>query len=613
MPDPEFKISDLVPITPTPAEPLPDVSELIPINPEGKPQYGEASLGNVLSAAAQNAPSSFGNVIGDVYHAVTNPSETAGAIGQIGSGLYSKAQGALGVKQTPEEKAQNEKLVNAIGEHYAQTYGSMKGFKQAFATDPFGIGMDASALIPVVGAGARAVGLTGKATGLAGKAAGVIGKAGEIAATAMDPIQTSLYLAKKPLQLAGFAAKKTQSTLSGVPSPMLDTIRQIGESGDAGQRAAYSTFARGAGDHAEIARNAMAAVDELKQAESAAYLRDRNTWSRSQDQLPMDDIVKVDARGNVIGGALHDLNEFVNATGTQTRFSGARRMIADVNDQILETLRNPSPSARTMVDLDNLKQSIGDIYQEAKGTRFSGKVGEIYDSIKKTISAKDPVYASAMDRWQQWRALALDYQKALSLNNTAGAAAIVAKMAKAYVQPGVKKTLLQQLSETQAGRNIPAMLAGDAVNPLFASGARGLIEYPGAAAALIMHPSTWPGVVGGLAASSPRLGGMTNYGAGYAKGKAAPLKPIADAVTSRPTGTALYRTQEAGEEQSSGGRIERKAGGKVSDAAQHERLVGRLMGLADKAKRGESATTKPLLNAPDEAIVKALSIANAAI
>ena len=64
---------------------------------------------------------------------------------------------------------------------------------------------------------------------------------------------------------------------------------------------------------------------------------------------------------------------------------------------------------------------------------------------------------------------------------------------------------------------------------------------------------------------------------------------------------------------SDGGRIDRKSGGKVSNDAAHNHLVARLMSLAEKAKRGENATTKPLLNAPDEAIVKALGIANAAI
>jgi hypothetical protein len=37
------------------------------------------------------------------------------------------------------------------------------------------------------------------------------------------------------------------------------------------------------------------------------------------------------------------------------------------------------------------------------------------------------------------------------------------------------------------------------------------------------------------------------------------------------------------------------------------------MALTEKAKRTEEAATKPLLNAPDEAIVHALHVANAAI
>jgi len=60
-------------------------------------------------------------------------------------------------------------------------------------------------------------------------------------------------------------------------------------------------------------------------------------------------------------------------------------------------------------------------------------------------------------------------------------------------------------------------------------------------------------------------------------------------------------------------RTTRKTGGKVSDNAKHDRLLGRLMALTEKAKRTEEAATKPLLNAPDEAIVHALHVANAAI
>jgi len=59
------------------------------------------------------------------------------------------------------------------------------------------------------------------------------------------------------------------------------------------------------------------------------------------------------------------------------------------------------------------------------------------------------------------------------------------------------------------------------------------------------------------------------------------------------------------------GRVGRAAGGKVGGGQKH--LVDRLMGLAEQAKKSTDNSTKPLLNAPDEAIVKALRVANQAI
>jgi hypothetical protein len=56
----------------------------------------------------------------------------------------------------------------------------------------------------------------------------------------------------------------------------------------------------------------------------------------------------------------------------------------------------------------------------------------------------------------------------------------------------------------------------------------------------------------------------------------------------------------------------RASGGPVSKRT-HEQLVSRLMDLAEKAKKDVNKDTKPLLNAPDEAVVKALAVAQRAI
>jgi hypothetical protein len=65
-------------------------------------------------------------------------------------------------------------------------------------------------------------------------------------------------------------------------------------------------------------------------------------------------------------------------------------------------------------------------------------------------------------------------------------------------------------------------------------------------------------------------------------------------------------------EQENARRPQRASGGPVSKRT-HEQLVARLMDLADKAKKDVNKDTKPLLNAPDEAVVKALAVAQRAI
>ena len=67
----------------------------------------------------------------------------------------------------------------------------------------------------------------------------------------------------------------------------------------------------------------------------------------------------------------------------------------------------------------------------------------------------------------------------------------------------------------------------------------------------------------------------------------------------------------AEEGQSTGGRIERREGGRVG--IDHSGRAASLVRAAEAAKKQESKTTEPLLQAPDERIVKALSLANEAI
>ena len=92
---------------------------------------------------------------------------------------------------------------------------------------------------------------------------------------------------------------------------------------------------------------------------------------------------------------------------------------------------------------------------------------------------------------------------------------------------------------------------------------------------------------------------------------AKPDPRMVESVFSEQNKNNLLRATVAGEK-----RGERKdgfaRGGKVTNSRK-TMLVKRLMDLAEKAKKEVSKSTEPLLNAPDETIVKALHVANQAI
>ena len=89
---------------------------------------------------------------------------------------------------------------------------------------------------------------------------------------------------------------------------------------------------------------------------------------------------------------------------------------------------------------------------------------------------------------------------------------------------------------------------------------------------------------------------------------------LAATVGASPTARTVMTRESQPEPRKAGGsvgRIGRASGGKVSHNIGP--LVSRLMGLADRAKKATDNNTKPLLDAPDESIVKALRVANQAI
>lgn len=525
----------------------------------------DMTTGEYAMGTLRNAPSSGANVAKGLYDAVVNYEDTATALGTLGVGLLSKANTALGGKDRSEPGEQMvDDLVSGIEKRWSDP-------AKSFYDDPFAMGLDVASIAPVVGAAGRLGGV--------GKLATTV----ERAAALGDPINLAVKgagaLSKAVTRPLGAATQYAQGAASGVPVSVLKIATEAGKSGTPLQRNAFLTFAKGQGDHRDIAKTAMDAVEELRRATSADYVSRKA--SLTTQELPMTDIMS----------AMKNLKDNLDPH-TLGLFPKLGTAIADMERQIQGVANSPAKAARSAEGLDRLKRSLNDVVSEFKGTQHVGAFGEVPKAVKNTISQFDSGYAQMMDRWQQWRNELLDFQRTLGTTDRAAESSRLAKLLST-VKKGDKMSLLRELSSrTQAGHTLPHMIAGATVENFLPSYLRGMGIAGIGMLGSPLHAA------GAALASSPRLAGMTNYAAGRAAGAIGKLPGAPPAI-------AANILSQIGED-----RTERKSGGRVSS---HEAAADQLVRSAERAKKGWSAQTEPLLNHSDESVVHALEVANRSI
>jgi hypothetical protein len=187
-----------------------------------------------------NAPSSlYENTIGGIYQAVTNPLDTAQALGDVAAGGFYNAmpapvqRGLTALEKSPYnpignpaalQRAQN--LAGAVGRDYATTYGTGQGFARTMEQDPFRVAGDVSILFGGAGAGAKAanLGKTGNALAQASQLTNPINALIKPAAAVISPtISPQIQALMKegvvptPGQILGGAYKRGEEALTSVP------------------------------------------------------------------------------------------------------------------------------------------------------------------------------------------------------------------------------------------------------------------------------------------------------------------------------------------------------------------------------------------------------------
>jgi hypothetical protein len=223
-------------------------------------------------------------------------------------------------------------------------------------------------------------------------------------------------------------------------------------------------------------------------------------------------------------------------------------------------------------------------------------IDTLANAAKDTIP--DPVYRDTMEAYAKRTQDLNDLTKGLTVRGGSTSSQI-RKILKDQKDGGA---LIDSLAKYDP--DLPYKIAGLDVHEYLPKGFVG--RMVGSLSGLGVAGLFGPHGLAAYAGSSPRVGGMLNYGVGRATGLPSRLVEQYPAAfeASRQAGRAedvLNKPQRK-----SGGRIGRATGGRLGGVTTAAMLVD----AAERAKKNNGKTTEALLNQPDEAITRALAIAN---
>lgn len=571
-------------------------------------EYENMPSGEYAARVAKNIIPSLGNAISGFATAVAHPIDTAKAIGQIGTGLGSKALDAAGNAVgygpvfDPETKSEREALVDALGQSYKSRYGfgDQEGeFYKNLAEDPAAYLAD---LATVLSGGAGAA----SKLGIASKA-GTAAKVGTLASN-LDPVQAAMNLTGKAVSSAGkvvpYSLMAAQNAMTGIPFKTLKIARDVGLSGDPQKVEAFVSALKGdpnfSGESVDALENA---IDDMSERASNEYMTNQATaFGRTQ---PVDLSSAKLARDTV--------ESMVTPQGVlQAQVAYSPSDIAETRaalDQIDNALTHPSPAAKTIQELDVVKKSLDTIAKRIDHPALRGRVQAIAGELVNSMAQTDPAYGRMMSGWQEYKRQLNNVRKEFGTKAMSDVAR-TRKLSRAFSAKG-GNDIFDLIEGTPSGKNLRYSLAGDALKNLSSDRIHNAIAAMGGplAAGLTMgvHPAIALAAIPSMALASPKIAGKSQYALGRAERALNTTARNAADLLLPPVVTNIGSQIGSSMEEP---RPERKSGGRVGS---HEAEADRLVMAAERAKRGLSAHTEGLLNTSDDAVASALEIANRSI
>ena len=385
--------------------------------------------------------------------------------------------------------------------------------------------------------------------GMMGKAAGAIGQipsfARALGANALGgaalgyatPEKTGLtpeeFANEKAKTVATSAGLNIAPSVVGKTGSLLGSLlrKETGLATGAGEEAFKQAYKAGKENNPEFVANmrgqapmedvlnqAKSNLSNMKETLSKEYRSGFEDISKDKSVLNFDEI------NNAIKSA-----KAKNSGFGETKDETANKAMQEV-EGIINKWRNKNPAeAHTPEGLDFLKQKIYNQvlskldYQKDKLAR--DMIGDVYHSIKTTISDQAPVYSKVMKGYSEGSDLIEEIQRSLNLGNKSSIATGLNKLQSLMrnnvnTNYGYRQELADKLMK-QGGKDLMPALAGQALSSALPRGLIGRGMDAGALISLLTGGvSHLPGLATAMVTTSPRLMGETAYKAGQIAAKA---------------------------------------------------------------------------------------------
>jgi hypothetical protein len=197
----------------------------------------------------------------------------------------------------------------------------------------------------------------------------------------------------------------------------------------------------------------------------------------------------------------------------------AAKALDEVSQVIDDWKSRPASEYHTPEGFDQLKQAVGGVLEKYKpGTTEYRAVSEIYNSIKKDISAQAPTYAKVMKEYEMATKTLMDLESSLSLSNRANIDTSVRKLQSimrnnANTNYGRRVEQARMLEGAGAETLMP-QLAGQALSSWTPRSLQGIGSAITAAGSAMSNPA----YLASLPLTMPRVVGESAYYAGKAAG-----------------------------------------------------------------------------------------------